>query len=283
MSTKKIKISFYSLFRDSELTIYNCLNTLSLIESNEKFECEYFFYENDSIDNTSEIIKKWMSNKQGKFISEKLNTPKFGSTLDPNRMKLLSNYRNKMKAIGNNSESDFSIIFDSDVSFKKNIVEDYLKYKHLKFSMLTPNIRQNVPCKMGSNKKTSYYDSSILFDSEWNQGMTWSNNPFYNKTDRLKFDKGEPIIVNRAFGSFVFLKTETLKQCHWNSRGESEHFSFCDQLRNYGNIYLIPTIKPTVNIDQKSWQHENKIIERQNFLLKNKWNRFLLKTGSINI
>ena len=283
MSTKKIKISFYSLFRDSESTLSKCFKTLSQIENNSNFDCEYFFYENDSTDNTPDLISEWMSSRNGEFLSEKLNTPKFGSVLDPNRMKLLSNYRNKMKSLGSNSESDFSIVFDSDVSFDKKIVNQYLEHQNLNFSMLTPNIRQNVPCKMGSNAKTSYYDSSILFDSDWNQGMTWSDNPFYNETDRLQFDEGEPIVVNRAFGSFAFLNTKIFQQCNWSSNGESEHFSFCDQLRKYGSIYLIPNIKPKVNINQKFWKHEDSVIQRQKFLLQNKWNRFLLKTGSIKI
>ncbi len=283
MSSKKIKISFYSLFRDSEPKIYECLSTLSKIESNKKFQCEYFFYENDSKDNTASILEEWLLNRDGNFLSETLNTPKFGSVLDPNRMKLLSTYRNKMKDLGVNSKSDFSIIFDSDISFDENIIEEYLKYKNLNFSMLTPNVRQNVPCKMGSKKKSSYYDSSILFDLDLNQGMTWSDNPFYNTDDRSKFEKGEPIIVHSAFGSIAFLKTEIFKKCKWNSNGESEHFSLCDQLRKHGNIYLIPKIKPRVNIQQKSWSHEESVINRQQFLLKSKWNRFLLKTGSVTI
>jgi len=108
--------------------------------------------------------------------------------------------------------------------------------------------------------------------------MTWSDNPFYEDSDREKYTRSEPIKVKRAFGSFGFLKTECFKRCSWNSRGESEHFSWCDQLSSLAPIYFIPSIRPTVHVSQKTWDHESKVISHQKKLLENKWNRFLWKT-----
>ena len=149
--------------------------------------------------------------------------------------------------------------------------------------MLTPNIRQNVPCKMGSKSKTSYYDSSILFDSNGLNCMTWSDNPFYEEKDRDNFENMKPIEVSKAFGGFAFLKSKALFNCRWDSKGESEHFSLCNALLNFGKIYLIPSIKPSVNIEQKTWNHEHLVIEKQKKLLADPWNRFLWKTGSLNL
>jgi len=278
-----MKISIFSLFRDSENYIHKCLSTLDKIRDNSNFEFEYFFYENDSKDKTKFILEDWIQDKNGKIKSETLNAKKFGSTLHPERMILMSEVRNKMLKLGRESDSDYSIIFDSDVNFDSNIIDKFLKHKDLDFSMLTPNIRQDVPCKMGSNSKTSYYDSSILFDSKGMHTMTWSDNPFYEESDRELFENLKPIQVTRAFGGFVFLKTKTLLKVKWNSKGESEHFSFCDALRAYGKIYLIPEIQPSVSITQKNWDHENLVIEKQTKLLENSWNRFLLKNNSFSL
>jgi len=275
-----MRISVFSLFRDSEDYIYDCLKKWDMIEKNTNADFEYFFYENDSTDSTANILSNWFKNKKGQLKSEILNTKKFGSVINQERMILLSNARNKMIDLDQNKDSDYSIVFDSDVSFNDQIVNDFLKFKNLDFSMLTANTRQNVPCKMGSGSPDSYYDSSILFDMDGFNCMTWSDNPFYEKKDRINYENGDPIQVSRAFGSFSFLKTKYLKHCNWKSQGESEHWSWCDQLTRLSPIYVIPTIKPTVNIDQKKWPHENKVIEHQTKMLKNKWNRFLWKNNS---
>ena len=279
MSTKKWRICIFSLFRDSEEVLPQCLSSLESIEKNTDAEFEYYFYENDSKDNTVSILKDWMQNRTGSFISETLHAPKFGSTLDPQRMILLSRVRNKMLSLDVRKNSDYSIIFDSDVIFNGDIVNEFLFHKDLNFSMLTPNIRQDVPCKMSLSTNDSYYDSSILFDKQNINCMTWSDNPFYEKLDRENYANNKPIEVNRAFGSFAFLKTKYLKKCNWNSQGESEHWSFCDQLNKLAPIYFIPSIRPQVHIQQKNWPHEQKVVDHQKILLKNKWNRFLWKNN----
>ena len=275
-----MRISIFSLFRDSIQTIHECLDTLDKMESKTQAKFEYFFLENDSTDNTASILKEWMSTKQGVLESKILNLPKFGSTLHPERMILMSNLRNEMLSLDTKKDSDYSVIFDSDVIFYPDIVNDFLSLIDLEFSLLTSNIRQNVPCKMGSGSNDSYYDSSILFDIDGNNCMTWSDNPFYNDADRLNFEKQKPIKVNSAFGSFAFARTSHLKLCKWNSKGESEHLSWCYQMNKLAPIYFIPSIKPRVNIEQKQWDHEDQVISHQKHLLSNKWNRFLWKNRS---
>jgi len=272
-----MRISLFSLFRDSEKYIYDCLSSLEELEKSTNASFEYFFYENDSLDKTAQILSQWMKSRKGEFLSETLNVSKFGSTLQKERMLLLSNLRNKMAALDQNKDSEFSVILDSDVNFKSNIINDFLKFKDLDFSMLTSNIRQDVPCKMGSGSNDSYYDSSILYDKNGIRCMTWSDNPFYDTADRDLYEQSKPIQVNRAFGSFAFLKTKHFSKCSWSSRGESEHLSFCDQLSKLAPIYFIPSIRPTVSIKQKTWDHEDRVITHQKHLLESKWNRFLWK------
>ena len=287
MSLKKIKqkmkISIFSLFRDSEKTIQNTLSMLDSVELATDAEFEYFFYENDSKDNTVDILKIWGKGKKCSISSELLHANKYQSTLHTERMIHMSKIRNKMLELGKDSDSDYSIVFDSDVTFYPEIINDFLKFKNLDFSMLTPNIRQNVPCKMENKIDTSYYDSSILFDTNGINCMTWSDNPFYEEEDRNNFMLGNPVEVQSAFGGFAFLESKALLNCSWQSSGESEHLSFCKLLKKYGKIFVIPTIKPSVTVDRTHWNHEHLIIKRQSKLLENPWNRFLWKSGSLDL
>ena len=263
-----IKISVFSLFRDSESYLDRFFSDVKSVEKATNAEFEYFFYENDSTDNTADILKKWIKNKKGKVLSENVNEKSYGSTLEPNRMIKMARIRNKMAELGKPVSSDYCIVIDSDITFDKNIINDYLKFKNLNFSMLTPNVRQTVPCKMECKSSTSYYDSLSLIDSNWNQCMTWSDNPFYSSDDRLKFKQNKPIEVRRSFGGFVFIKSELFNKVKWHSEGDLEHWYFCDQLRKLAPIYFIPSIKPLVKTDQTQFEHEEMVIDQQKIFLE---------------
>jgi len=279
----RIKISVFSLFRDSEGYMNETLRSLDEVSSSTDADFEYFFYENDSRDNTAGILGDWMNGKKGKLLSETANEKSHGSTLEPNRMIKMARIRNKMANLGKPVKSDYSIVLDSDLEFSKNIVNDFLKYKNLNFSMLTANSRQTVPCKMGGDSETSYYDSLSLFDSENNHCMTWSDNPFYEDSDRLKFKQGKPIHVKRAFGGFALIKSNYFNNVKWSSSGDLEHWALCDELNKYGKIYFLPKVRPMVNIEQKTWTHESRVVNQQKYLLSNSWNRFLWKKGVSNL
>ena len=135
-----MKITIISIFRDSELTIHNCLKQLDELEKNTKASFEYFFYENDSKDKTKEILNKWMNNKEGKLICENINTPRFGSVVKKERFSLLAQYRNRLLKEGKPFDSDYALILDSDVLFPNNIIEQYLKYMRLNLWVLNQKI-----------------------------------------------------------------------------------------------------------------------------------------------
>ena len=159
-----MKITIISIFRDSELYIHNCLKSLDSLEQKTDAKFEYFFYENDSKDKTKEILNKWMKSKKGKLICEDINTPKFGSIVNKERFSLLAQYRNKLLEVGKPFDSDYSLILDSDVMFPDNIINQYLIYFKKDIVMITPNILQNIKCKMFDKNKDSYYDCLALRD-----------------------------------------------------------------------------------------------------------------------
>lgn len=244
-----MKISIMSLFRDSEKYISRFFDNLETIMFNTNAEFEFFFYENDSKDNTRNIIKNWMNNKEGIFIYEDINTPKFSSVSSIDRFKLMTYYRNKLLFECKPILSDYTLILDSDVILDIDIINKYMDYMDNDVAMLTSNTIQNINCKMTNNGKPSYYDSIILYDSAGNHCMTWASNPFYRKSDRDLWDNNLPVEVNRAFAGAAFIKSKILNLVCWDTRGDVEHIIFCDMIRNYGKILCIPTIINNVIID----------------------------------
>lgn len=252
MESVNKKISVFSLWRDSESYIRRTLSQLEEIErNNPDISFSYFFYENDSIDNTVLILKEWMSSRKGKLLSENISFQKEGTVMSASRMKKMAYYRNRMIELGRFIDSDYSIIFDSDVIFEKDIVDKYLSKIDSETIMYTPYISQNIKCKVCNCGKDSYYDVAALYD-KWNvRGIIWSCNPFMNIFDRQLLINNQPVEVNSSFGGFVFLKSFPLNFCNWRSDGDIEHVLFCEEIRKYGKIKLYPDIKVKVELDKE--------------------------------
>lgn len=78
----------------------------------------HFIYENDSTDNTVEILTKWSdASKNHHLLSEKLNVPEFGQSTTDQRMKTMSYGRNKCVDFVKTLpafEPDFVLVIDLD-------------------------------------------------------------------------------------------------------------------------------------------------------------------------
>mgnify|MGYP005830512741 CR=1 FL=1 len=271
-----MKITVISLFRDSEPDIHNCLSRLEDLERNTDAEFEYSFYENDSVDNTREILKKWIEGRDGFLTFEDLNAPKFSNTASDQRNYLMTDYRNKSLNAIKPIDSDFSIVFDSDVIFDENIVNLFFSYMEDDIAMVTPNVLQNINCKMFDSQKKSYYDSYALIDKDMNNGMTWASNPFYRKEDRENWDNGKPVEVFSAFGGFIMLRSKILNKVQWYTEGHCEHWSLCSQVGKFGKILVIPRIITEVYhsraiIDSISDENINRVVEFQKNKLNDKY------------
>ena len=267
-----MKITIISIFRDSEPTINNCLKQLEELEKNTDGSFEYFFYENDSKDKTKEILKKWMKNKKGKLICEDINTPRFGSVVIKERFSLLAQYRNAALKAGKPLNSDYTLILDSDVLFPNNIIEQYLKYMKEDIAMITPNILQNIKCKMFNKNKDSYYDCLALRDKKMREGMVWVSNPFFDKNDRETWERGDPVEVFSAFGGFPIIKSKILNKVEWSTDGDIEHKNFCRDVGKYGKILVVPKIITRVIVPQHILNHLEKIYDRA---ISKQWKKFL--------
>jgi hypothetical protein len=252
MQSVNTKISVFSLWRDSESYIYRSLKQLeSIEEQNQDIEFSYFFYENDSTDNTASILSSWISTRKGKLLSENISFPKEGTVMTESRMKKMAYYRNRMIELGKFIKTDYSIIFDSDVIFDSNVVKQLLSKVDQETVMYTPYISQNIKCKLCKCGKDSYYDIAALYDKYNHHGLIWSCNPFVNIFDRQNLAMNNPIEVNSAFGGFVLIKSFPLNFCNWRTNGEVEHVLFCEEIRKYGKIKVYPDIHVRVELSEE--------------------------------
>jgi GT2 family glycosyltransferase len=252
MAEKK-KISVFCIWRDSEKYIERTLRQLEDIEDrfSKGVEFSYFFYENDSTDKTPDILEKWTSLRSGLFLSEKINAKKFGSTPCNERMKFLCECRNKSKILASSNQSDYSLLFDSDVEFSSdnllNLIQDINSLP--KAVMVTPNIRQNIPDLVFGYTEDSYYDVYPFRDKHGHEGIYFSDCPSFNKEDQFNWKIGKSIPCSAAFGGFSLIRSSAFNEVYWTADVKCDHVNLCYDLHKYGIIYCNPRNKVYTNVD----------------------------------
>jgi hypothetical protein len=129
----KEKVLVYSIIRNRAKyieTFYSQLN--KLVQSYPQYDFYLSIYENDSTDKTKHKIlnKDWSFFKGVSIVSENINTEYFTSTKDEQRVKNLSNARNK--ALESNTFLpivDYVLMVEGDIRFKVSEVGELLSFK----------------------------------------------------------------------------------------------------------------------------------------------------------
>ena len=109
------KVNVFMCLRNNENSLdktFTMLEKLKEINNNYKFY--FYIYENDSIDNTKNIIRSFYDFNNGKCKFEILDKVQWNSdNKNHDRITDMSLYRNKMKTLCTNWEhSEYSIILD---------------------------------------------------------------------------------------------------------------------------------------------------------------------------
>lgn len=245
------KVSVFCIFRDSEPHLEKFLKQLEEIEKIQEYSFSYFFYENDSKDNTELILKNWLKNRSGRLLSEKLDAPKFRSDENPERMKFLCSCRNKCKELAGQNDSDYTLLVDSDIEFRVEnfLIQVSLLNNIIDAVMICPNIRQNLPDYTFGETEDSYYDVYAFRDSKGNRGFYFSNCPFRRRVDKMKWNLGIPVEALSCFGGFVILKSEVFNKVKWSADYNCDHVDMCFDISRYGKIYVAPKSITRVHID----------------------------------
>ena len=248
-----MKISVLGLWRDSANHAQRTLDNLgNIVADNPDINFEFFFYENDSTDNTKEILDNWITKFTGETYSEKHNFPKFGSVPDIPRLVLLSFYRNKLKELCfDRLDSDYTLLIDTDIIFDSSHFKNLLKnIKDHNAAMVVSNTRQNAFGDfMLQETNDTFYDAFALRDRFNNPSLYFTDCPLFIQKDREEWKQNLPVQLLSGFSGFALLKTNVFKKCQWSTTGHSEHVNFCYEVNKYGSIFIIPSCKPLTELD----------------------------------
>lgn len=247
-----MKIAVFCIFRDSEETLPRLFSQFQSLEGS-THEFTYYFFENDSRDNTPKLLNEFLLTRKGRLQSVALGAKKFSSTNDVERMIALCLYRNSCKSLSRGqTDFDVALIVDSDIVFDGQSLERALQSLSScpNAAMITANVRQNYPDFVcGENDTTSYYDMSPLRDRYGNSGLYFADCPFAISEDRHRWAKGLPVRVMSAFGGFAVVSWQAFCGSNWSTIGFCDHVNFCHDVSSFGTIWIDPLCKVSVSID----------------------------------
>ena len=218
----------------------------------------YSFYENDSKDNTAEILFNWLKGKKGFLKSEERGDPNWGSLPFKKRSQFMANYRNEALDVLNQFQYDYLFIIDTDIVYESDFLFKLIDKldSNPNFGMITPNTIQFVTDQFKSHSEYSYFDSWALIDNVGNQGISFSKNPFILPSDRLSWNNDLSVNVNSAFGGAALVRGDLIRKNNikWNGQKGCEHWKFCETIRKL-NYQVI--VDPTIIAEAKHYKKVN--------------------------
>lgn len=249
-----MKISICLCIRNGEKYMMYLDKLCNDIEQKYKdFEFEYYIYENNSTDNTKNLIEKFGKTKKCRYLLEDIPNNNIHSGIESDRGKHMASIRNKLKDFHGELDSDYTLLIDCDVVFLPNTIEKLIKSFDDKISMVSTFC---ICWETYKNYKIIHYYDSFALISDNNISYKENENTclfklcercltfrkFLNIDIHNLFDYDKIIQVKSAFGSLSMIKTEIYNKVRWNS-SVCEHHSFCEQVNKYGNIIINPNIK----------------------------------------
>lgn len=227
------------LTRNSGDRLYNNIKVLDNFKKN----ISYFIYENDSTDNTTDILAQ-LSNENPKFKykSEKLDLVQYGQVKDKERTERLADCRNTCLNFikDNHTNTDYVIVLDLDyagLSIDGLFHSFGIFSEHKKISAIA-----GFSYEIKANNILWNYDS-------WAFRWTWwddlqSHHTFYHIDPMGWFGLyyppigSSPIFVNSAFGGCCIYKTSTFVQGKYSGE-DCEHVTFHKRLYQTNNFSLV--------------------------------------------
>ncbi len=234
--------------RDIGKYLYNTLNKINMIKKMFK-STKVFIYENDSTDNTLDILKDWENKNIIKLITEK-NVPGL-------RTERLAHGRNMLYKEAMKNYFDLLIVMDLDDVIELLSEEGILSCFDMKEKW----------DMVGGNQLGNYYDVWALRTYDDWMNFDWEECHYIKKksinyclSSRMKNIpiNSEPIKVKSCFGGFAIYKRKYLDNCSYgnglqgnddNKYQICEHVTFNEYfVKNGGTIYINPKLITFNNI-----------------------------------
>ncbi len=140
------KITVLSLFRNCSQYLDIFINTFLEMEKMYDVTFNYYFCENNSKDDTRDKLKKFAKGRKCKLLLLDLNKDYTSDELAVNleRIYTLLTLRNKLKETFAPFDSDWTMIVDSGIHFRPELLKDMFSHKPLKndVAMMSPYVVQ---------------------------------------------------------------------------------------------------------------------------------------------
>ena len=268
-----MRIGLLAILRDEAPNLPRFFRLLEKLEEDSSVNslvCS--FYENDSQDNTPELLAWWLRDRPGVLQSECLGTPRLRGR-EINRTIRMAEARNKALAGFGDEPLDWLVVIDVDIYAKPLHVWQLIEVVKARpgVAMACASALQNVPDIFGRSP-WSYYDSYALLDHHNWLGITGALIPLRDLQDRAKWIAGRPVPVHAAFGGIAVLHMSTVRSQHlrWDGAQGCEHWSFCLEASAVGSVVACPQVAPLVIHDQpRRWSEEYR--QRRKHELKQLW------------
>ena len=231
-------INMFMCCRDNESELPEMLGKLKIIErETPQYQFRYYIVENDSTDTTPAQIQDFFTYSTGEYSTEITSNVKWGAEAEAARVRDMSYYRNKMKNLCSDwSDSNYSFIIDTGVTFSTKIVEQFIKVMES-----NPGVAMATPYGVCSITGR-YYDLYALKMLNGSGGRE-----LLGRGAEIEISRDNITKVDSAFAGFVCIQTDVLRQCEWSvwSGDYSEHVPFCLQVKQHGDVIITPSVNVT--------------------------------------
>jgi len=239
---KTYNVIFAGTIRNVDPYIENTLKNIDLCGA--KFnDYAVILYENDSTDNTRNILQTSKKSNYYYIIEDNITEPLRTVRLTNGRNKILE----KMYEINKNNYYDFLIMLDMDDRTQSGkfveSIESCFETNMSKWDVLTGNQSGNMYDLWALRQKNGLdYDCWLEYHKHSN-----TPNAHYKYVDRhnIHHTPGQLLEVDSAFGGIAIYRLATMpKQCRYNGLHETgeekcEHVDFHACIKdNGGNIYI---------------------------------------------
>ena len=244
-----MRIGLLATVRDEVLSLPRFFRLLENIEADSRVDqlvCS--FYENDSIDDTPELLAAWLRPRSGTLQSVRTGYPRLRGR-EIARTRHMADARNHALAALSDDRFDWLVVIDVDLYTKPTHIWQLIEVLQRDRSvvMACSSSLQNTPDIFGHGL-WSYYDSYALVDKNNWLGITGALIPLRDLDDRAHWIVGRPVSVQSAFGGIAVLNMNIvrLQDLRWDGTHGCEHWSFCQKASSAGLVMACPQVNPLV-------------------------------------
>lgn len=263
-------ISVICMFKNNEQYIKDFFfESVLNFEQTYEVQFDYFIIENNSRDNTRELLKTFFKTKSRKskllLFDMEQDFKNIGDGRNYERLYNLAFIRNKLVNAITPLSSNYCLFIDSNIYFKVDILQKMFSINpsQQNIGMIVPYTQQlfipqihKIPNISQPTLLQHYYDTFSFYDE--NSKTFWPYCAFekcklcnrQDCMDRKSVPESQVIVdVNCAFGGFCLIRTDIInnKLIRWDTisydikKDESicEHFLFCHMLKKLTNQRIV--------------------------------------------